>query len=316
MFWLKKEPTACSGNTATTLNDVYSGNTGFFYYMGTRAENKFWDLFSGETGYTTSSGYPLPPPKETKEVLDNNPFLVYQPAGCCCFTGITEVTTQQKDRNADIVNNALGFRIKDDGSIGYRSLGISGVCSAVTATTVVDCNSQCGCGCGTGDTKVTATTITEQYITGVTINEKYSLSGMVKDNQWAHIGVRFRAYEEYSDCELNSIPRRLGSLDIFVDGYLKWSVDNFDEFLFRELDEYREKQEGVPFNYSWGGGTQGLIETNTVNGPDVKDEDLVIQNNFAGTFEGSVATFKMYGCVLDVTLIRYDYNKTKSRFGF
>ena len=107
-----------------------------------------------------------------------------------------------------------------------------------------------------------------------------------------------------------------GRLDIFVDGYLKWTVDDFDEFLFRELDEYREKQEGVPFNYSWGGGTQGLIETNTVNGPDVKDEDLVIQNNFAGTFEGSVATFKMYGCVLDVTLIRYDYNKTKSRFGF
>lgn len=315
MFWLKKEPTACSGNTATTLNDVYSGNTGFFYYMGTRSENKFWDLFSGETGYTTSSGYPLPPPKETKEVLDNNPFLVYQPAGCCCFTGITEVTTQQKDRNSDIVNNALGFRIKDDGSIGYRSLGISGACSTVTATTVVDCNTQCGCGCGTGDTKVTATTVTEQYITGVTINEQYSLSGMVKDNQWTHISIRFRAYEEYEGCELDITPRRLGSLDVFVNGYLKWTVDDFDEFLFRELDEYREKQEGVPFNYSWGGGTQGLIETNTVNGADVKDEDLVIQNNFAGTFEGSVSTFKMYGCVLDVTLIRYEFDKTKSIFG-
>ena len=139
---------------------------------------------------------------------------------------------------------------------------------------------------------------------------------MVKDNQWAHIGVRFRAYEEYIGCELNNASRRLGSLDIFVDGYLKWSVDNFDEFLFKELNEYREKQQGVPFNYSWGGGTQGLIETNTVNGPDVKDENLVIQENFAGTFEGDVATFKMYGCALDITLIRYDYNKTMSRFGF
>jgi hypothetical protein len=309
--------TTLLGRCPASLNDVYSGNTGFFYYMGTRAENKFWNLFSGETGYTTSSGYPLPPPKETEEVLDNNPFLVYK-GGCCCFTGITEVTTQQKDRNIDIVNNALGFRIKSDGSIGYRTLGISGVCSAVTATTVVNCDSQCGCGCNsdTGDTKVTATTVTEKYITGVTITEEYSLSGMVKDNQWAHIGIRFRAYEEYDDCELNNIPRRLGSLDIFIDGYLKWTVDNFDEFLFKELDEYREKQEGVPFNYSWGGGTQGLIETNTVNGPDVKDENLIIQENFAGTFEGDVATFKMYGCALDITLIRYDYNKTKSRFGF
>jgi len=42
----------------------------------------------------------------------------------------------------------------------------------------------------------------------------------------------------------------------------------------------------------------------------------VIQENFAGTFEGDVATFKMYGCALDITLIRYDYNKTKPRFGF
>jgi hypothetical protein len=317
MFWLRKDGgDLCSGNTATTLNDVYSANTGFFYYMGTRSENKFWNLFSGETGYTTSSGYPLPPPKVTEEILDDNPFLVYK-GNCCCFTGITEVTTQQKDRNIDIVNNALGFRIKDDGSIGYRTLGISGVCSAVTATTVVDCNSQCGCGCNsdTGNTKVTATTVTEKYVTGVTITEEYSLSGLVKDDQWSHISIRFRAYEEYDDCELNSIPRRLGSLDIFVNGFLKWTVDNFDEFLFKELDEYREKQEGVPFNYSWGGGTQGLIETNTVNGPDVKDNNLIIQDNFAGTFKGDVATFKMYGCVLDVTLIRYEFDKTKSRFG-
>ncbi len=161
---------------------------------------------------------------------------------CCCFTGITEVTTQQRDRNLDIVNNALGFRIKPDGSIGYRTLGVSGVCSAVTATTVVDCNSQCvvWCNSGTGITKVTATTVTEKYITGVTVTEEYSLSGMVKDNQWVHIGIRFRAYEEYDDCELNSVPRRLGSLDIFIDGYLKCTVDNFDEFLFKELDEYRK----------------------------------------------------------------------------
>jgi hypothetical protein len=317
MFWLRKDDDdVCSGNTATTLNDVYSGNTGFFYYMGTRAENKFWDLFSGETGYTTSSGYPLPPPKETEEVLDNNPFLVYK-GGCCCFTGITEVTTQQKDRNIDIVNNALGFRIKSDGSIGYRTLGISGVCSAVTATTVVNCDSQCGCGCNsdTGDTKVTATTVTEKYITGVTITEEYSKPGIIYSDNWVHISIKFRAYEEYIGCELNSVPQRKGSLDFYVNGYLKWSVDNFDEFLFKELDEYREKQEGVPFNYSWGGGTQGLIETNTVNGPDVKDDNLVIQENFAGTFEGDVATFKMYGCALDITLIRADFENNKVRFG-
>tara|TARA_R110000803_G_scaffold47634_1_gene99260 strand:+ start:270 stop:1904 length:1635 start_codon:yes stop_codon:yes gene_type:complete len=302
-FWLNKSSSGCTGNT---LNSINPDNKGFFFYMGTRSENKFWDLFSGETGYTTTSGYPLPPPKESKEILNNNPFLVYQPGGCC-FTGITTEITQQKDRDGDIVNNALGFRIKDDGSIGYRSLGYSGVCSAVTATTILDCNC-------TGTT--TAVTVTEKYITGVTINESYSLSGLVTTDKWLHISVRFKPYEQYVGCELNGVPRRKGLLTIYINGYLKWSVEDFDEFIFKELDEYREKQEGVPFNYSWGGGTQGLIESNTVNGPDIKDDNLIIENNFAGSFEGSVSTFKLYGCSLDITTIRNEFDKNKLKFGY
>jgi hypothetical protein len=314
-FWLNKSSESCTGNT---LNNLYPDNKGFFFYMGTRAENKFWDLFSGETGYTTSSGYPLPPPKETTTELNNNPFLVYQPAGCCCFSGITTETTQEKDRNADIVNNVLGFRIKDDGSIGYRTITVTGVCSAVTATTVVDCNTQCGCGCSsnTGSTSgyTTATTVTEEYITGTSINECYSMSGLVQTDVWTHIGIRFKPYEYFEECELNFKGRRKGLLSVYVNGYLKWKLDDFDEFIFRELDEYREKQQGVPFNYSFGGGTQGLLESNTVNGPDVKDEDLVVENNFAGTFEGGVSKFKLYGCALDITTIRTELNNVITDF--
>jgi len=314
-FWLNKSSESCTGNT---LNNLYPNNKGFFFYMGTRSENKFWDLFSGETGYTTSSGYPLPPPKETTTELLNNPFLVYQPADCCCFTGITTETTQQKDRNADIINNALGFRITDDGSIGYRTITMTGVCSAVTATTVVDCNTQCGCGCSsnTGSTSgyTTATTVSEQYITGTSITECYSMSGLVQTDVWTHIGIRFKPYEYFEECELNYIPSRKGSLTVYVNGYLKWTIEDFDEFIFRELNEHREKQQGVPFNYSWGGGTQGLLETNTVNGPDVEDEDLVIQNNFAGTFEGSVSKFRLYGCSLDITTIRQEINNVITDF--
>ena len=236
-FWLNKSSTSCTGNT---LNNLYPDNKGFFFYMGTRAENKFWNLFSGETGYTTSSGYPLPPPKETTTELLNNPFLVYQPADCCCFTGVTTQTTQQKDRNADIINNALGFRIKDDGSIGYRTITMTGVCSAVTATTVVDCNTQCGCGCSsnTGSTSgyTTATTVTEEYITGTSINECYSMSGLVETDVWTHIGIRFKPYEYFEDCELNYISNRKGSLTIYVNGYLKWTLEDFDEFIFKELN--------------------------------------------------------------------------------
>ncbi len=299
-FLLNKSSSSCTGNT---LNNSYPNNKGFFFYMGTRAENKFWDFFSGETGYTTSSGYPLPPPKVTGTTLNDNPFLVYQPAGCCCFTGITTEITQEKDKYADIVYNALGFRIKDDGAIGFRMVTMSGECSAVTATTVVDCHSQCGCGC-TGTT--TATTVNVEYITGTSIYECYSSPGLIIEDVWTNVAIRFKPYEQYTECELVNIPRRKGVLTVYVNGYLKWTLEDFDEFIFRELDEYREKQQGVPFNYSLGGGTQGLIESNTVNGPDSRDEGLVLQENFAGTFEGGISKFKLFGCSLDITTIRQE----------
>jgi hypothetical protein len=48
-FWLNKTEIDCSGVTGTTLNDTYPNNKGFFFYMGTRAENKFWNVFSGNS---------------------------------------------------------------------------------------------------------------------------------------------------------------------------------------------------------------------------------------------------------------------------
>ena len=301
-FLLNKSSTSCTGNT---LNNTYPNNKGFFFYMGTRAENKFWDLFSGETGYTTSSGYPLTPPKVTGTTLNNNPFLVYQPKGCSFFSGITTTITQEKDKYADIVYNALGFRIKDDGAIGFRMVTMTGECTSVTATTIVDCHENCGCGC-TGST--TATTVNVEYITGTSIYECYSSPSIITEDVWTNVAIRFKPYEQYTQCELANVERRKGVLTVYVDGYLKWTLEDFDEFIFRELDEYREKQQGVPFNYSLGGGTQGLIESNTVNGPDNRDDGLVIQENFAGTFEGGISKFKLFGCSLDITTIREEIN--------
>lgn len=347
-FWMRRNPENCSGSTGNILNKKYPNNEGFFYYMGTRAENKFWDVFSGESGYTTSSGYPLPPPEIKEKKLLDNPFLVYQPVGCCCFSGVTTVITQERDKNADIVNNALGFRIKSNGTIGYRSLGVSGECKTVTATTISNCNEQCdcddcgapcncqlcgtildngtgGCGdwcedCGTSGGccnkgRITATTVTEQYVTGVTINEEYSEHLVVPKNEWIQLVVKFCAYEGYIGCELNGVPRRKGKLSFYVNGLLKYTIDDFDEFLFRDLFEYREKQEGVPFNYSLGGGTQGLLDSNTIGGPDPLDKDLFIQKYFAGTFIGDISRFSLYECCLDVTTIRYRFQELCTDYG-
>jgi hypothetical protein len=373
-FWLKKED-VCTGTTATILNDIYPNNKGFFFYMGTRAENKFWNVFEGNnTGctmtcspllgcpdtptrfctepketemqiYDAKSGFNLfldPPHLDIKEIT--NQFLIYGRAqntsdrcgGCgeprdndlfgketvCSFTGssifVSEYVRKQTDfrnqfliygrakhtsdrcghcghsrdnpdygketvcsysgdsevlleldKNLDVYDNAIGFRITDDGRVGYRELKY--YCSGTT----------------TGST------------TGITVEEQYSLSGVVKDNQWTRITIRYVSDEVYTDEQLKCLPPRKGKLMIYVDCKLKAVFKNIDEFVARRLNDYHAKQVGVPFNISLGGGSQGLIETMTFDGQDSEDLGLLIEKNFAGTFIGQISKFKFNICDMD-----------------
>lgn len=45
VFWLRKDDV----KTEMTLNEIYPENKGFFFYIGTRAENKFWKPFDANT---------------------------------------------------------------------------------------------------------------------------------------------------------------------------------------------------------------------------------------------------------------------------
>ena len=47
----------------------------------------------------------------------------------------------------------------------------------------------------------------------------------------------------------------------------------------------------------------------------MRDENLVIQENFAGTFYGDLSKFRLYGCCLDITTIRYRFNQLCADFG-
>ncbi len=368
-FWLNKSD-SFSGITGTTLNDAYPNNKGFFFYLGTRAENKFWNIFEGNnTGCTLNcespsgctdfvtnfctelkesemqindpdTGYSIyldPPQLEIKEI--ENQFLIYGRAKntshrcgycgeprdsdaygretVCSFTG-TSITTAEfvrkktdnrnqfliygraknasdrcghcgeprdsdtygretvcsysgdseivleLDKGLDIYDNAIGFRITDDGSVGYRALKYTGYCS--------------------GDT----------YITGVTVEEQYSMSGMVKNDEWTRITIRFVANDRYDATQLKCLGPRKGKLMFYVNCKLKAIFKNVDEFIARRLQEYKGKQIGVPFNISIGGGSQGLLESMTFDGQDNNDLGLLIEQNFAGTFIGQISQFKFH----------------------
>jgi hypothetical protein len=388
-FWVKKSDSVCSSVTATTLNDTYPDNKGFFFYMGARAENKFWNVFEGNntgctSGCTSDTGctattttlctvpketdisfidnkgheIPLsPPPIEYNEIT--NQFLIYGRAdkpssdtcgncgskgsgfgnrSVCDFTGgsitisaQTEVYTRnprnpfliygradkpssgdtcgncgskasgfgnqsvcdysgdtkpllELDKDADIIDNAIGFRIKDDGSIGYRLLSFTGQCS--------------------GDT----------YVSGVTVEEKYSDSGMIKDDEWQKIDIRF-VMPEYDDCDLKYGEARKGRLMFYVDCKLKFVVEEFDEIIAKRLNEHKDKQLGVPFNISLGGGSQGLIESMTFDGQDSEDLGLSIEKNFAGTFIGDISQFRFHICDLYWCGLKNNCSVEKLRYG-
>ena len=247
--------------------------------------------------------------KEKQHITNRqNPFLIYGRAkkgnscncsSCggsgdglgnetvCSFSGFTS-SSDEIDYKLDVFDNALGFRIKDDGSIGYRLLSYTGDC-------------------------ITASTGERTYVSGVTVEEGYSIAGVVKPDEWSYIVIRF-VMEYKDDCDLKVARARKGKLMFYINGKLKYVVEEFDEFIGRRLNEYKDKQIGVPFNMSLGGGSQGLVESQTFDGLDPNDRDLLIQTHFAGTFIGGISQFKFNICDLAYDDIQNNYKADLLRY--
>ena len=60
---------------------------------------------------------------------------------------------------------------------------------------------------------------------------------------------------------LECIEQRLGKLIFYVNGRAIWINKDFPEFYFKGFSNDKEKQEGVPYSISWGGGSFGLKES-------------------------------------------------------
>jgi hypothetical protein len=265
--------------TGHTLNMDYTGNTGFFFYIGTRAENKFRNVFSGESGFYTCDGIiPLQPDIDVN--ISNGGqswFSVSSPFTSSCWcpcsgntnttSGSTGTTTTQYCD--ELSENALGFRITPDGRIGYRKMTVS-------------------MGCYNN----------KQRITGTTMIEGYSETPMVgTGDTWYHIVVTYT-----ENGITNGLPS--GTLKFWVNGRCVYRVENFIGLQLRALNEWSSKQLGVPFNISWGGGTQGLLESQTFGGPDPADRGLALETYFAGTFDGELSQLRFYEKPLNILEIR------------
>ncbi len=197
---------------------------------------------------------------------------------CSCVSGGTTTTGSTSGVTTttycdELSENALGFRITPDGKIGYRKM-----------TATVGCYNN------------------KERITGTTMEEGYSDNAVfTTGDTWNYVAVTYTAGSGIK----NTLPS--GTLKFWVNGRVVYRVKNFIGLQLRALDEWSDKQIGVPFNISWGGGTQGLLESQTFGGPDPDDQGLNLAKYFAGTFMGELSQLRFYEKPLNILEIRNNF---------
>jgi hypothetical protein len=306
------KPEDCEGSEYNTLNKKYPENSGIFFYIGTRAENKWWRYYNTDeeapdivmsdgiplddekqyvttdnkflTYNRTKSGLKANKNKDGKEILIakykpeplQNYFLVMNRAeGGYTAKTISEIeTTEREEYNilADLFRNALAFKVNEDGSVGYKFM-------------VKDCESE----------------------NGYAIKEERSYPGMVIKDEWNLITVRVMPVVKFGTEAYNYD----SSLDymrlaFYVNGKLVLWSKMMPTLLLRALNDNETKQEAVPYNISLGGGTQGLCDV--VYDKDAQPGELLfLEKEFGGSFCGYFKTFRFHTCDMDYQKIFANY---------
>lgn len=163
----------------------------------------------------------------------------------------------------DIKNNALGFKINDDGSISYR-----------------------------------------YYTACDGLVEETSNPGLITKNEWCNIHIKLirKSAELPNDCDTHYKAGKM-QIYVYVNGYLKLVSKELPELILKSLDDTPERQEGVPYNISIGGGTQGLSERILLDYYDQTDYILPLEEHFGGSFIGDIKNFTFIPCTMDFPTI-------------
>ena len=131
---------------------------------------------------------------------------------------------------------------------------------------------------------------------GVSFVEEKSKPNLIPLDEWVTIGVRLHILNGVYD-ECNDIAsNRLMKIYIYVNGFLVFISKSLPELHFRGLNDIKEKQETVPYNLSLGGGTQGLADGIWLDFRKINETKYPLENNFAGSFIGDIQWMKFSNC--------------------
>ena len=309
--------------STNTLNDAHPNNKGIFFYIGTRAENKWVYLYEGleisgttfddceleEEGdsvfdlvdddielsaqtYETSNGFDIFSPNDDYIESDNK-FLIFDrtPSG---------ITIHNYEGNEVVV-----LKTKKNGFNGNLFLYMDRTPTGYTVHNIDKLES------GYTDTYDEQTLYNDIYNNALAfvINDDGSIGyrflvkscsgdpqwhyevlsgnsypGIIKEDVWTKIRVKIRASETGI------------RIMFYVNGKLKYITSELPKLNLHALDEIKETQAGVAYNISLGGGTQGLAETIMPDYMLNPTKIYPIEENFAGTFIGDIKGFKFYTC--------------------
>ena len=130
--------------------------------------------------------------------------------------------------------------------------------------------------------------------------EGYSFENVIPDCEWTTVNVR--------------ITFTFGKMKImfYVNGKLVYITKDLPMLNLKALNEIYDKQEGVPYNISLGGGTQGLAETIQPNYMLNPTRVYPLEKAFAGSFIGYIKSFKIYNCFMEQLIIENNYKYEKN----
>jgi hypothetical protein len=304
----------------STLNGVNPENKGIFFYWGTRAENK-WVRYYGEecneekepdeTDLETSDGIPLDKPT-SNPIETSNKFLTY--TRTC--GGHTVLDDKEGEPDPTLKIDVENTVLPDNPFLIY-----SRTCGGTTALNDEEYFKE-----HAERYNIYNDLWRNALAFQITDDGKVGYKYMVKDCEAENTRCSYKILSEFSNPDnvpygewVNIHVRILpcGSENmrfmLYVDGRLVLYTKELPKLNLRELYDSSDKQEGVPFNISLGGGTQGLAETVYEDWRTYEDMPLYpLQKEFGGSFIGLFKSFKFYSCSLNYNQINMNINKQQS----
>lgn len=210
-----------------------SFNDGYFLLLGARAEDKYLPSFSGEcvtyTGITTGITYGSRGVFETTK-----------------SEKITSGVTTSEDNFLDSVSIVTVTKKAINDEHHTEDIEIENLSNDINNNVIGFYLSS--------DKKIGYKKIDSN---GLVISDESN--NILNKTGWTIIAITFNPYEDITDKSLLDCTLvRKGDFYVHVNGRQFWKITDFDEFYFRGFKNAKEKQLGVPYNISWGGGSFGL----------------------------------------------------------